>query len=697
MHKRTLSRHSGQKNGGSAIITVVVSMLFVMALGAALLFTTYTGYSIEITQRGDKENFYEADSAMDDMRLGVQTLLSEAVAQAYTDALASYTTTIAAGVDPQTAFNDNITAQLLLKTTSGGVAYFISSTVSGKTVISGYNAAALRTFIDSAVLADTSITVSVSGSTAARSSSEAGVLESVSLKSVGVQYIQSGYESNITSDIVIAMPNFFANSSVASSINKYAIIAHNSVIHNSGGPSTVAGGSVFSGSGGVVVSGSGNTLTFSGGDLICKGTILVDNSAVLSFNATDNELWTNEIQVGGKETGPGTATLDGNVFVADDLSLNGTGASVTLRNTYFGFGNSFSSSKESSSIVINGRSSTLDISQLNSLSLAGVSFINFGTSGTETDTYSIPMGESLSIKTDQLAYLVPLKCITNFASNPCVFDNNATFSPTIDMNTVLWGTGANAKKLSDYIGGAKGSIQTLYKPLGDNANNIVYVFLVFSDKQYANAYFQDYFTADKSKISQYMSLYVNSFDKATETDTAGNTYYTPSGGTLTLNPASDTVYAAGAQLLYSKMQSPYLVFVNDAEMDTLAAETQKTLQFKNASNQVVAVVSAEGDFPYSFAYDPSKTVRLIISSQDVTVNDKYTGIIIAGHDVILKSDVSGQALDATILDATCTANGKTYTLADFINNSAQFGGDSKTKEDLWNLDSLVYYKNWTKH
>jgi len=223
------------------------------------------------------------------------------------------------------------------------------------------------------------------------------------------------------------------------------------------------------------------------------------------------------------------------------------------------------------------------------------------------------------------------------------------------------------------------------------------VFLIFSDKQYANAYFKDYFAADKSKISQYMSLYVNSFDKVAEADTAGNTYYTPSGGTLTLNPASDTVYAAGAQLLYSKMQSPYLVFVNDAEMDTLAAETQKTLQFKNASNQVVAVVSAEGDFPYSFAYDPSKTVRLIISSQDVTVNDKYTGIIIAGHDVILKSDVSGQALDATILDATCTANGKTYTLADFINNSAQFGGDSKTKEDLWNLDSLVYYKNWTKH
>jgi len=695
MHKLTLSRHSGQKNSGSAIVTVVVSMLFVMALGAALLFTAYTGYSIEITQRGDKENFYEASSAMDDMRLGVQTLLSEAVAQAYTNALASYTTTIAAGVDPQTAFNDNITAQLLLKTNPGGVAYFTSSTVSGKTVISGYNAAALRTFIDSDVLADTSISVSVTGSTAARSSSEAGVLETVSLKSVSVQYIQSGFESDITSDIVIAMPNFFANSSVASSINKYAIIAHNSVINSSGGDATVADGSVFAGSGGVTVSGNDNTLTFSGGDLICKGTILADNSALFSFNAPDNELWTNEIQVGG--TGSGTATLNGNVFVADDLSLNGDGAHVTLENTYFGFGNSFSSSEESSSIVINGRSSVLDISQLESLSLAGVSFINFDPSGTGTDTYSIPMGESLSIKSDQLAYLVPLKCITNFASNPCVFDKNATFSPTIDTNTVLWGTGENAKKLSDYIGGTKGSIQTLYKPLGDNANNIVYVFLIFSDKQYANAYFKDYFAADKSKISQYMSLYVNSFDKVAEADTAGNTYYTPSGGTLTLNPASDTVYAAGAQLLYSKMQSPYLVFVNDAEMDTLAAETQKTLQFKNASNQVVAVVSAEGDFPYSFAYDPSKTVRLIISSQDVTVNDKYTGIIIAGHDVILKSDVSGQALDATILDATCTANGKTYTLADFINNSAQFGGDSKTKEDLWNLDSLVYYKNWTKH
>ena len=35
-------------NSGSAIISVVVAMLFVVALGVALLFTAYTGYRVKV-------------------------------------------------------------------------------------------------------------------------------------------------------------------------------------------------------------------------------------------------------------------------------------------------------------------------------------------------------------------------------------------------------------------------------------------------------------------------------------------------------------------------------------------------------------------------------------------------------------------------------------------------------------------------
>lgn len=46
MDSQSSNLRISQNNTGSAIITVVVSMLFVMAFGAALLFAAYTGYKI---------------------------------------------------------------------------------------------------------------------------------------------------------------------------------------------------------------------------------------------------------------------------------------------------------------------------------------------------------------------------------------------------------------------------------------------------------------------------------------------------------------------------------------------------------------------------------------------------------------------------------------------------------------------------
>ena len=243
----------------------------------------------------------------------------------------------------------------------------------------------------------------------------------------------------------------------------------------------------------------------------------------------------------------------------------------------------------------------------------------------------------------------------------------------------------------------------------DNSWKIVYVFMAFKSKDSANAYFKDYFAADPAKIEQYMNLYLTLSDKAdnAKINTAGNTFYMDDNSTaateddkLTLNPASDSVYAAGAQLLYNKMQSSYLVFVNTVAMSKLPSDTK--LEFKKG-NDVVAVVSNKS---YEYGLSSPTTLRLIIDSGDVTLTNNSThdgvkgflGIVIAGNDVAVSANVNGTALTSDILNSTCTdVTGKTYKLSDFINNSAQIAGGSNASEDLWNLDSLVFYENWDKN
>ncbi|MEG0941147.1 MAG: hypothetical protein RSE64_04550, partial [Oscillospiraceae bacterium] len=90
MKKPGSERIGARRNRGSAIITVVVAMLFVVAIGTSLLFAAYTGYRVTLTERGDKKNFYSAAAAMDEIRAGLQTAVSDAIDEAYTKTLAGY-------------------------------------------------------------------------------------------------------------------------------------------------------------------------------------------------------------------------------------------------------------------------------------------------------------------------------------------------------------------------------------------------------------------------------------------------------------------------------------------------------------------------------------------------------------------------------------------------------------------------------
>lgn len=69
---------------------------------------------------------------------------------------------------------------------------------------------------------------------------------------------------------------------------------------------------------------------------------------------------------------------DADIFVKDDLTLKGDKNNVTLKGSYYGYGNEGDSSaleqetpNKSSAVIINDRGSSLDLTGLDSLILAG--------------------------------------------------------------------------------------------------------------------------------------------------------------------------------------------------------------------------------------------------------------------------------------------------------------------------------------
>jgi hypothetical protein len=65
-------------------------MAFVSVMGVVVLFTSLTGYQLKAEERQGKSNFYDAETAMNELRAGVQQTVSDAIAAAYTDVLVHY-------------------------------------------------------------------------------------------------------------------------------------------------------------------------------------------------------------------------------------------------------------------------------------------------------------------------------------------------------------------------------------------------------------------------------------------------------------------------------------------------------------------------------------------------------------------------------------------------------------------------------
>jgi hypothetical protein len=676
---------------------VLIAMAFVSILGTILLLSAYTGFQIKAAEAKGERAFYSAEAALDEIRAGIQGIASDCIERAYTEMLRNYSHDMD---NLEEVFGENF------------VKHFKATPLITQVGDDfRYNGALLWNDVDGGM-------VSGAGITAAFGIVPEGEIERVPvvdvseedrlvLMGVEVGYRSAdGFVSTISCDIVVVVPDFsyVRAAYTLSGIPDFALIAANE-LYVTALPSIRIDGNAYAGS---VNSTGGFTVD---GTLISEGNINIRAGDVSDFTL-NGALWANRISVATENK----VELNGDMFIADDLVLNAQGSDVTLEGRYYGFGDGDvepgeSVAAHSSAIIVNGRESALDISGLSTLFLAGHSFIDAG--------HDFIMGQSISVKSDQLAYLIPENRVISHSMNPIIIlpddvitglpDEPGVVNPTIFINGV------------EVVVEGMDFLHALSLPVA-SGHQTLYLFREFADRDAVNTFFEEYFTDHKEEIRGYINQYLTLTGNLSA-QTSGHYYINPGeielGGGGVLDDGNLTNVSKQLKRMFSYITrslstsvpttaaNPFDYIVSTDENGFVMNKhtnvalpsgiTPFSVEDGEDDNVLSVIINCNGSSDYSISVIRNmygSNVNLIISTGSIDVNQPFPGLIISNRDIQLQSDVTA-VLDALIPSMRAEYDGEKFS--DFLKLSVSdddFTGESG--DSAWYMNALVYHENWHK-
>lgn len=601
-------------NRGFSLFTVLIAVSFVAILGMLILYIAISNFNMKITGLKGKDAFYTAERALEEIRTGLQEDVGEAMSTAYTQVLESYSKESSqdATMDEQ---RQEQFEELFLKALQKRLA---ATETEGTPT--GYSLDKLKGYVD--ILKDTSVfdenkeslvITNPSGSSPEmsvnQSSDTADEKGSVLLKNLKVIYVDSkGRAAIIETDIRLDVPDVqFPTPSTLPDLMNMIVVADAGIVCEGDTTSTsTIQGSIYAGllpkskvgetdtadgarSTHSIYVQKNATLNIESGDkVVCAGKINVDNGSSFS-SASGVNLWAKGLDVdSGKEV-----KLEGTTYFADDLTVSGRNNNITIAGNYYGFGSVTSALNEacyfksiyetngntgadlSSAIVINGKNTTLDLSNVQKLMLAGKNYIaSSKVNSTKTNESDVMTGESITVKGTQLAYLLPSELLgtgEQSFTNPMDADTyQSSFRGSSNTNNILiqmdtaveaWG----GKTLRDLGVDQNNPVQTVFynEPGG---TSYVYFYLNFTNEANAAAFLQNYLTVNpdaKENMDKYLSFYfsggesgisVKDADSYLRYVTGGNVLtYDGSTDTSSLQAATDTDAAADSKLVQEQI------------------------------------------------------------------------------------------------------------------------------------------------
>ena len=734
-------------NRGSSILMVILVVAGIGVMAAIALWVSLRNVQMKTTDAEIKESFYSAEGVLEQLKAGVKEKAEAAYKEAVTKDLENYakynnSSQTPAGVAASSTVSEKARrAEDFKKNFKDTFKRSIDRGSEGE-----YNIKSISNLVDQNLLNSPTYPYAVVSAMNGGYSRDEGILkdedDKLVLKGIKVRYVSEDEPvSEIVTDITVAVPKHDVVSSNSDlDLFEYAIIGDKGV-------EVIAGnvdikGSVYAGFSDALdkqafVTKANTNVGLYDKTLIANGTVNVANNA--SLKASPNQkIWAGGILLDG-----GRAELTGASYVADDLTLSGERSSAKISGTYKGYGNDKNVAGSSSAIIINGKDSSIDMSGAKEVALAGYSYIATGnerlranSTGEARNNKDIKMGESIAVKGNQIAYLMPGEWIgtdsnkeSKFGHNPLSYDEYKKLLNERDSsgkNYVLVDTKARAyktgKTFEDY-GVTKSDLDANYtkifvRPItGISSDGLVY-FYVNLPQDKAARYFSDFYAADKNRaeeLKKHTDYYTGTIKSAAEANikTVGN--YTLYDNDLVVLPGKTSTidntgkfiktFRALCTNLTTKVkagQKENEVFKNIINEAVLRGYLAGVVKKEVSVNGVKAVITS-GDYEYN---SHSGDVRLIVALGNVRVSKTFTGTIIANRKVTvdsageIKSDDSG--IIKNLISEPLTAGGSDYFYKVFRDGEAfAASGSTVSGNDLFadgsvDLSKLVSYSNWKK-
>lgn len=738
---KNLIKRKKSNNKGSTLVTVIIAISLVGILASLILIITQNSYVTKSVDSQSKNNFYNAEEVIDQLKLGIQNEIAASMVDAYYDVIADFNLSDDAD-DRKKEFK-----KLVLLGDGSTYDGFISKIklTSNPSLTDAVDYKKLDMLISSYYkdsLYDKYRLDAPKNSTAYISYEyDTTDYNTITIRNIGVEYYNEvGYVNGLFTDIVITIPTpdfTLLDPEPNTAYEKFAIMARNNVELVQAGDTADIVGSVWVGDN-VLLEKSGVHMDVNGDNIYVGKDLHIgtgssgDTYLFTASNGSDTartNLCAGNITIDNTSISNNALNVEANTYVRNDLVFDGSNSTVNLAGTYHGIGISTDTPNESSAIIINGRNNTLNATGLEQISVSGSSFIRAYQNGDFTvpnSDRSILTGDSVSPRSNELAYLVPPEYMkglpnpvtrddlaaagygTSFDTLTSDINNELASSPLKNDGTIVQDASGSYVKVLHYTYSNSADVSTA------NNMSVAYYYLNFASATKAAAFYNDVsYVSTKTKnmllglIPVDMTLSASDFKvvgvniKKLKVNNSG-LLETPTIDTGGLS-AGDSSFVSSFGTLYGNIWSFLTPTVPEKlqQIDNDLASGSKFSE-KGAIETIIDWSAIDADpntgcimhtsqlngVLGNYIHDNVETdiplkVEIYKGNVDFNVTGKYYGILISTGDMILNGNVEIHGL--------VIAGGNIY-VRNGSGGNAKLYADPEAVRDIFNRSGLVHTK-----